>query len=132
MDLSQIVEVSMLSEQTFSVGDEHTAMHIGSGSQRVLATPWMITFMERTARDFLIACLPGGYTSVGVHVDVRHLAPSPVDSRVLVRVEVVEVDGVKVKFAVQAWDQHEEIGAGHHQRVVIDEARFLKRVDAKR
>jgi predicted thioesterase len=132
MDLSQIVQVGKVSEKTFVVGDEHTAKHIGSGSQRVLATPWMITFMERTARDFLVECLPGGYTSVGVHVDVRHLAPSPVGSRVRVRVEVVEVDGVKVKFVVQAWDQHEEIGAGHHLRVVIDEARFLKRVDAKK
>ena len=61
MDLSQIVQVGKVSEKTFVVGDEHTAKHIGSGSQRVLATPWMITFMERTARDFLVECLPGGY-----------------------------------------------------------------------
>jgi predicted thioesterase len=132
MDLSDIVQVGMAREGTFTVGDEHTAMHIGSGSQRVLATPWMITFMERTARDFLAERLPGGITNVGVHVNVRHLAPSPVGSQVRVRVEVLEVDGVKVQFAVQAWDQQEEIGAGRHLRVVIDEARFLKRVDAKK
>lgn len=87
--------------------------------------------MERVARKFIAELLPEGFSSVGVRVDVQHLAPSPVGSRVTARVEVVSVEGSKVNFRVEAWDEQEKIGAGSHQRVVIDEGRFLRRVAAK-
>jgi len=64
-------------------------------------------------------------------VNVRHLAPTPLGSSVRVLSEVLEVDGLRVTFSVQAWDQSEPIGDGQHQRMVIDEARFLRRVEAK-
>jgi len=97
----------------------------------VLATPWMIAFMERNARRLLGERLPAGYSSVGSHVDVRHLAPTPVGGRVRVRAEVLAVDGWKVEFVIQAWDEQELIGEGRHQRVVIEEERFLRRVARK-
>jgi fluoroacetyl-CoA thioesterase len=131
MEVSELVQPGMQREETFPVEAHHTARHVGSGSARVLATPWMIAFMEQTAHRLLASLLPQGYSSVGVLVDVRHTAPSPVGSLVRVRVEVLAVNGTRVDFAVQAWDQGEEIGAGQHQRVVIDEARFLRRVEAK-
>jgi predicted thioesterase len=131
MDLEKIVQVGMAKEMTFLVEEEHLAIHIGSGSARVLATPWMITYLERTARLFLAELLPEGYSSVGVHVDVRHLAPTPFGGTVRTRVEVVSVDGVKIDFSVEAWDEHEHVGGGSHRRVVIDEARFLRRVAKK-
>ena len=77
MEFVEILHVGMAREETFVVASEHLAAHVGSGSARVLATPWMIAFMERTARDLLAEALPEGYSSVGVHVNVRHLAPSP-------------------------------------------------------
>jgi fluoroacetyl-CoA thioesterase len=83
------------------------------------------------ARKFIAGLLPEGYSSVGVRVDVQHLAPSPVGSWVTARAEVVFVEGSKVFFKVEARDEQELIGAGSHQRVVIDEARFLRRVTAK-
>jgi fluoroacetyl-CoA thioesterase len=124
MDLEKIVQVGMAKEMTFLVEEEHLAIHIGSGSARVLATPWMITYLERTARLFLAELLPEGYSSVGVHVDVRHLAPTPFGGTVRTR-------GVKIDFSVEAWDEHEHVGGGSHRRVVIDEARFLRRVAKK-
>ena len=78
MQLTDILQSGMGREELFTVQDEHSAAHVGSGSARVLATPWLIAFMERTARDLLADVLPEGYTSVGIHVDVRHLAPSPI------------------------------------------------------
>jgi predicted thioesterase len=131
MDLSEYVQIGMSREETFTVEEAHTAAHVGSGSSRVLASPWMITFMERAARQLLGDVLPQGFSSVGVHVDVRHLAPSPVGSRVRAQAQVVAIDGSKVDFSVQAWDDYELVGAGTHRRVVIDEARFLSRVASK-
>lgn len=131
MEISEQIQPGIRREQTFRVGEDQTALHIGSGSARVLATPWMIAFMERTARDLLAECLPAGYSSVGVRVDVRHLAPTPVGGSVRAVVEVSEVDGMRVTFRVVADDAQETIGEGLHERVVIDEARFLRRVTAK-
>ena len=131
MELSEILQIGLLREEFFTVESEHSAMHVGSGSARVLATPWLIAFMERTARDLLADVLPEGYSSVGVHVDIHHLAPSPIGSQVRSRVEVTAIQGVKVDFTARLWDEQELVGEGAHRRVVIEEERFLRRVASK-
>ena len=131
MDLSALIKPGMSLETTFQVEAQHSAAHLGSGSLRVLATPIMIAFMESTSHRLLAQRLPPGYSSVGMLVNVRHLAPTPLGTRVRVLSEVLEVDGLRVTFSVHAWDQSEQIGDGQHQRMVIDEARFLRRVEAK-
>jgi predicted thioesterase len=88
--------------------------------------------MERVAHRLLGQHLPDGESSVGVLVDVRHLAPTPIGAVVRVQVEIVILDGAQVTFSVQAWDQAEKIGEGRHQRVLINEARFLRRVEGKK
>jgi fluoroacetyl-CoA thioesterase len=132
MDLNEILQPGMHKEDTFQVTDERTAVQIGSGASRVLATPWMIAFMERVSHGLLAAKLPPGYSSVGVVVNVRHLAPTPVDDMVRVRAEIKSIEGWRVNFHVEAWDSREQIGEGEHQRFVIDEQRFLNRAAAKR
>lgn len=132
MDIEKVIQKGMTREETFQVAEEHTAIHVGSGGSRVLATPWMIAFMERAAHRLLAENLPAGESSVGVLVDVRHLAPTPIGAAVRVQVEIVTLDGAQVTFSVQAWDQAEKIGEGRHQRVVINEARFLRRVEGKK
>jgi predicted thioesterase len=131
MEWADILKVGMRREDVFAVQDEHSASHVGSGSARVLATPWMIAFMERTARDLLADVLPEGYSSVGVHVDIRHLAPSPIGSQVRTLVAITAIQGSKIDFTVHAWDEQELVGEGSHRRVVIEEARFLQRVSEK-
>lgn len=132
MELSDIIKPGMAREETFLVDEDKTARHVGSGASRVLASPWLIAFMERVSHRLIAGQLPEGSSSVGVLVNVRHLAPSPVDSRVRVRAEVTAVDGSRVTLSIQAWDHVELIGEGSHQRVVIDQDRFLRRVEAKR
>jgi fluoroacetyl-CoA thioesterase len=132
INISECVIVGLTKESTFHVQDEHMAIHVGSGASRVLATPWMIAFMERASHRLMSSCLPEGYTSVGIHVDVRHLAASPIGSTIRVISEVQSVDGLQVTFAVQAWDEFEMIGEGFHKRYVVDHARFLEKVEAKR
>ncbi len=132
MDLTELIRPGMSREETFPVGDEQTAIHVGSGSSRVLATPWMIAFMERVSHRLLAERLPQGTSSVGVLVQVEHLAPTPVGAEVRVRSEVQQVERNRVTFAVEARDAQELVGQGTHRRVVIDEARFLRRVESKR
>jgi fluoroacetyl-CoA thioesterase len=131
MELMENIKLGMKEEQEFVVEEEHTAGHVGSGSLRVLATPSMIGFMERVARDLMERNLPEGYSSVGVWVDVHHLAATPVCARVWVACEVIQIDGRKVDFRVDAWDEVEKIGEGRHQRVAINVDRFLQRLQAK-
>jgi fluoroacetyl-CoA thioesterase len=131
MDASDYFTVGMKDEQTFIVQEDETAGHVGSGSLRVLATPSLIGYMERLARKFMDEKLPEGMTSVGVRVDVSHLAATPVGGKVRVRCEIVGLEGRRVDFSVDAWDELEKIGEGRHQRFVIDVDRFMKRLETK-
>jgi len=131
MDLTEILQPGTRNEDRFTVTEQLTAYHVGSGSARVLATPWMIAYMERTAHRLLTCCLPEGYSSVGTLVNVRHLAPTPLGAEVRVVAEVLSLEENRVYFAIRAWDDVELIGEGEHERAVIEEARFLRRVEKK-
>ena len=131
MDLTELIQTGLTREETFLVEEQHSALTLGSGSERVLATPWMIAFVERSAHRLLSERLPAGSSSVGVLVDFRHNAPTPVGSNVHVSAEVTRIDGLRVTFTVRVKDDFEVVGEGRHQRVVIDEARFERRVEAK-
>ncbi len=131
MEEMEKFKLGMKEEQEFVVEEQYTAGHVGSGSLRVLATPSMIGFMERVARDLMERNLPEGYSSVGAWVEVRHLAATPVGAKVRVACEISALDGRKVDFRLEAWDEVEKIGEGRHQRVAIDVARFLQRLQAK-
>ncbi len=107
------------------------ASAVGSGSLEVLATPWLVALMEAAACAALDGALDPGQTSVGVRVDVRHLAPPPPGVRVRARAEVTQVDGRRVVFAVEASDSDEKIGEGTHERALVDGQRLLARAAAK-
>jgi predicted thioesterase len=131
MDLSELIQPGMIYELSFLVDVEQSTAHIAGGAQRVLSTPVMISYMEKASHRLLMEHLPPGFSSVGAQVNIRHLAPTPLGNSVRVRSEVLDIDGLKITFAVKAWDVLEQIGDGYHQRMVIDEARFLKRIAAK-
>lgn len=132
MELTDIIKPGMAREETFLVQEDETARHIGSGASRVLASPWLIAFMERVSHRLIAEQLPEEFSSVGVLINVRHVAPTPVGSQVRVRADITEVNGSRVTLNVQAWDHVELVGEGSHQRIVIEQERFLRRVDAKR
>ena len=88
MDLENYLKVGLTREETFQVTEEHAAAHVGSGGSRVLATPWMIAFMERVAFRLLEEHLPEGESSVGVLVEVSHLAPTSVGKSVRVKADL--------------------------------------------
>jgi fluoroacetyl-CoA thioesterase len=113
------------------VGEEHTAPSIGSGKVRVLATPVMINLIEAASLAAVEHLLPAGYQSLGTHLDVRHIAATPVGMRVRATAEVVAQDGRSIRFRVEARDEKDLIGDGVHERVVVNVAKFDQRVQRK-
>ena len=113
------------------VGEEHTAPRIGSGRVRVLATPVMINLIEAAALDAAERFLPEGHQSLGTHLDIRHIAATPIGMNVRVTAEVTAVEGRNISFRVEVHDEKELIGGGTHQRVVVNVARFDERVKKK-
>src|SRR5438876_11405033 len=94
----------------------------------VLATPVMIMVMENAALNAIRAYLDPGESAVGTAVNVRHLAATPVGRLVAGEAEVIKVDGRQIEFAVRAAEGAKQIGVGTHSRVVIDVAKFTRRL----
>jgi fluoroacetyl-CoA thioesterase len=91
----------------------------------------MVMVMENAALNAIKPYLDAGESAVGTRVEVRHLAPTPIGQRVVGEAEVTKVDGRRIEFTVRATDETEEIGAGTHERVIVDLARLAKRLNAK-
>jgi fluoroacetyl-CoA thioesterase len=113
------------------VGEQHTAPRIGSGRIRVLATPVMINLIEAAALAAVEQSLPEEHQSLGTHLDITHIAATPVGMRVRATAEVVRVEGRTIHFKVRAEDERELIGEGTHERVVVNLERFDRRVQEK-
>jgi predicted thioesterase len=118
-------------EASIVVGEEHTAPRVGSGKVHVLATPVMINLIEAAALAAIEHLLPPGYQSLGTHLDVRHIAATPVGMRVFASATVTHVEGRTVRFRVEAKDEKDPIGDGVHERVVVNVAKFDQRVQRK-
>ena len=113
------------------VGEQHNAPRLGSGQVRVLATPVMINLIEAAALAAVEHLLPEGYQSLGTHLDVHHVAATPVGMRVRATAEVVKTENRTVYFRVEARDEKDLIGHGTHERVVVNVAKFDQRVQRK-
>jgi len=117
---------------TLRVRPEHLANRFKDAMlPQVLATPVMILVMENAALNAIKPFLGAGESAVGVAVDVKHLAATPVGREVSATAEVVGVDGKRIDFKVSARDGTEEIGKGSHQRIVIDLRSFNERLAKK-
>ena len=127
-------EIPIGSRGTFElmVGPDHLANRFKDATlPAVLATPVMILVMENAALNAIKPHLDPGFSAVGTHVDVAHLAATPVGRRVIGEAEVTRVDGRRIEFTVRAFDGTELIGAGTHQRALIELAKFAERLRAK-
>ncbi|MBN9061101.1 MAG: hypothetical protein BGP06_00755 [Rhizobiales bacterium 65-9] len=113
------------------VGEEHTAPRVGSGRIHVLATPVMINVIEAAALAAIEHLLPPGHQSLGTHLDVKHIAATPVGMTIRATAEVIHVEGRNIRFRVTAEDEREPIGGGEHERVIVNVERFDKRVQRK-
>jgi predicted thioesterase len=107
---------------------------IASGDGRlpaVFSTPAMIGYMEVAAANAIEPFLPEGWISVGVVVNVRHLAATPEGASVRCTATVTAVDDRTVTFAIEAYDHEEKIGDGTHVRAPVEMSRFIRRLERK-
>jgi fluoroacetyl-CoA thioesterase len=118
-------------ETETAVTEADTADRWGSGLVPVLGTPALVGLMEGAAVQALAGHLPPGQTSVGGRIDLRHLAPTPVGMHVRACAKLLEVEGRRLVFRVEAWDEVEQIGEATHERFVVDEGRFVAKAQAK-
>jgi fluoroacetyl-CoA thioesterase len=125
------VQPGLKGQLSLTVGEEHTAKHLGSGSASVLATPQMVLLMERASVSAVDPLLPDGYRTVGVALDVRHLAPTPMGFDVCATSELIEVDDRRLVFRVWAHDGVDLVGEGTHRRAIISVQQFGERVVKK-
>jgi len=126
------VVIGAVATDQIEVTREMTVAHFNEHMPEVYGTPIMIYHLENTAAAAIQRSLPAGWISVGVEVDVKHLAATPIGATVTTRAEVIEVGEHTITFAVEAHDGFEKIGEGVHVRAAVELERFMKRVGKKR
>lgn len=110
---------------------ENTAAAVGSGALEVFSTPSMIALMEKAAMDAVAPFLEEGQGTVGVRLEVSHLAATPMGMTVRAEAELVAAEKRSLDFAVRAWAGDELIGEGLHRRAIVLNSRFMEKTQAK-
>ena len=125
------IQIGCKGEASVLVEREDTAAAVCSGSLLVYATPCMIALMEGAACEALAGALDESQSSVGIELNVRHTAATPVGMEVRAEAVVTAVEGKIITFDVRAFDESGEIGSGTHKRAIIHTQRFLDKTYAK-
>lgn len=126
------IPIGTKGEQKLLVTSEVAIDFLGLEGPRVLSTPHMIGYMERTCRDAVLPLLDPGHDTVGTHVNVSHLAAAPMGMMVTFQAEVIGVADRRIQFRVEAFDEKEKIGEGTHERAMINVAKFAARMAGKK
>ena len=129
--MSAKVELGRRYQSQTRVEEWMTAEKAGNKGVDVLATPMLIQLIEAAAVQCITPVLATTDVSLGSHIDLAHIAPTPVGLIVRVEVEVIGVDGRRIQFAVTAFDEREKIAEGTHERYVIERAKFLSNIEEK-
>lgn len=114
------------------VNEHNTAKAMGSGTLEVFATPAMVALMESAAYQSVVSALEPGMGTVGTLMEIKHLSATPLGMRVTAESELVEVDGRRLVFSVQASDESGLIGTGTHERFIVKDEKFMAKAESKR
>ncbi|WP_018110083.1 thioesterase family protein [Bacteroides propionicifaciens] len=110
------------------VDSPKSARSMGSGDLEVLATPALVAALENAAMLCVAPALAEADTTVGGHIDLKHLRPTAVGQDFKVEAELTEVDGKKLVFSLKASDGKGEIGNGSHVRFIVNRERFMSKL----
>lgn len=110
---------------TQTVGLQLTAKEVGSGSLEVFATPMMAAMMEKAAAYIAQQYIDEDCTTVGTKLDIKHLAASPIGADITATATLIEQDGRRFLFNVEAFDNSGKIGEGEHERFSVKTDRFM-------
>ena len=124
-------KIGEVGELAIPTDARHAVEFAGDGMPAVVSTPNIIQFLERTARHALAPYLESDERSVGIEIDIRHLAPTAVGETIRCTARVIAVEGSKIQFQIEARDDHEVIVRGLHKRVVVRLESFTRRLREK-
>ena len=124
-------KVGAVGELAILTEAKHAVEFAGNGMPAVVSTPSLVGFLERTARETIAEFLDADERSVGIEIDLKHLAPTPIGQTIHCRARVVFVEDKKVTFQIEARDERELIARGLHKRAIIRLEKFSKRVQEK-
>lgn len=125
------ITVGITGEKSVAVTIENTALAMGSGTLRVLATPAMIALIEGCCAESVEDMLDEGLTTVGTNVNAAHIAASPLGVSILCKSRLVAVDGRRLDFEAEVYDSKELIGKAKHTRFIVDAEKFLNKTYTK-
>ena len=131
MKIEMELKVGLENSVAQVVTEDDTAVAVGSGSLKVLATPKLIALIEKAAAELVEKNLSPELTSVGTSVNFEHTAPTPVGMKITAEVEILEIAGRKIIFEVAATDEVGEIGHGKHERFIVNREKFQTKADSK-
>jgi predicted thioesterase len=115
------------------VTERNIARSYGSGGLEVYATPAMVALMEGACVEAVGKALPAGYSTVGSRlIDIEHRSPTPLGMTVRASGELLAIEGRRLRFRVEAWDDAGTIGAGTHERFIINNEPFLAKAEEKK
>jgi fluoroacetyl-CoA thioesterase len=126
------IPVGTTGEQPLLVTPEWAIDFLGDEEARVLATPYLILWLEVTARNAVKPYLAEGYESVGTEINIRHFAPTPIGMSVRFTARVNAIEGSRIRFNLVARDEKEIVAEGTHERCIIQVSRFAAKLAAKR
>ena len=126
-----MLEIGKKYTAKIKVSESETARIVGSGTLDVLATPKMIALMEEAAYKCIGNDLEEGSTSVGTLMNVSHLSATPIGMDVWAIAEVTNVEGRKISFKVEAYDEKGIIGQGEHERFIVYSEKFISKTYSK-
>ncbi len=127
-----MLEIGIKGQNEVLVTEQNTAKSVGSGMLPVFATPAMAALMEKTASESVQAHLGDGEGTVGISLNIRHLAATPVGLTVKCESELIEIDRKRLVFSLKVSDGVDIIGDGTHERFIINNEKFMQKAESKK
>lgn len=126
MDIKQLLGKTSRCEDYVKV--ENTAISVGSGTLAVYSTPIMIALMECASKDLVSVALSEGDSTVGIGLNIKHIAATKVGKKVWAIATLKEIDRKRLVFDVDVFDEDKKIGEGTHERFIVNNKKFLSKI----
>lgn len=125
------LRVGLIFEKTITVTESHAARHLAGKGISVFSTPEMVRLMEECALEGVLPFLQPNQNTVGIRVEMRHMAATPMGMKVTARCTLVEIDRRRLVFQAEVHDELEKVGEGVNERFIVDRERHEKRLEEK-
>ncbi len=125
------LQPGLVGEKQELVTEDNTAIKYGSGEVAVYATPALVGLMEGASLNAVDHLLPAGFCTVGISISTTHTAATPTGMTVTARAELLEVHGRRLVFKVEGFDDKEPVGAGIHERYIVQMEKFMQKNQSK-